>query len=80
MKYIIIPMLFCFVSCGGAYTLQVSGQVNVVASIDPSSIEAAFQQACQSQLGPNATQDQINTCVSNDVTNLINGLSNLMNK
>lgn len=83
MKFLIwsimvLAPIVLLTDCGGTYKVDVSGQVDVVASLNPDSILAAFVALCTQQLGTAATQAQITSCADADVANLIQSLQTII--
>ena len=83
MKLKTIGLILLLTSCGitlhhevsGGANVGLNGTINVVQSIDFASLTKFFTDLCKQNLGVNATQQQINDCVTEQTNNFFNALS-----
>jgi hypothetical protein len=67
----LIVLMTAFISaCGGAYTHEVSGEVNV--KFDFSQLTSYFRYLCAKDLGPHATEAQMTQCVNEHLNEFVN--------
>ncbi len=77
-----ITMAFLFIasSCGGAYTVTVPPvTINVVHSLDLTSLIAPFTAYCRQLLGPTATDAQVYSCMETQLANFTQSIEAALN-
>ena len=80
MQLLILLLVAALVqSCGGAYTVEVKPvEVNVKAEITLGDIMSGFKVQCRRE-DPLATEDQVATCASSKLTDLLMDIDSALN-